>query len=184
MNFITIGTIIICVIIYIIMNRQDDYTSDVNFLTRYSLIPMQVKRGEYYRLLTAGFLHRDFYHLLMNMFALYNIGTAIESYIGSFYYGLFLLISIIGGNLMVTYKSPSTSRTIGLSGGIYGLMMIYFVLLWSLGLFAIPSIRMSAIRVLVVNAVISFMPNVSLDGHLGGALTGIILGFLYIFILS
>ena len=47
-------------------------------------------------------------------------------------------------------------------------------------MFAYPSIRYSLIRTVIVNAIISFMPNVSMMGHLGGAIVGAILGFFLI----
>lgn len=168
---VTIITIAICCIIYYFQTNSNN-----DLVGKYAMFNMQVRRGQYYRLLTSGFLHGSISHLLMNMFALYNLGSSIEGYLGSIRFAIYLLLSIIGGNLMVYFKEKRNVLTVGISGGLYGIMFIYFVLLWRLGYLSIPSIRMSVIRNVVINAVITFMPGISMYGHLGGAIAGIILG--------
>ena len=179
MNYpITILLIIICGIVYFLQ-----YQSGEEFTSKYAMMSLQVKRGQYYRLLTSGFLHGNISHLLMNMLALYNLGSALEPFLGSVKFLIAILLSIVGGNLMVYLKERRTVMTVGISGGLYGLMFIYFVFLWSLGLLTIPSIRNSVLRTILINAFITFMPGISMYGHLGGALSGIILGLLFSFIL-
>lgn len=174
---ITILVIIVCCIVYYLQTNSRE-----EVVSKYAMLNMQVRRGQYYRLLTSGFLHGSISHLLMNMFALYNLGSSIEGYLGSIKFLICLLLSIIGGNLMVYFNEKRNVITVGISGGLYGLMFIYFVLLWRLGLLAIPSIRMSVLRNVIINAVITFMPGISMYGHLGGAMSGIILGLIVSFI--
>jgi membrane associated rhomboid family serine protease len=93
---------------------------------------------EYYRLLTSGFVHADWTHLLVNMFVLYSFGEFIESYIyASFgpsagrliFLGMYLL-NIIFANLLTFYKhkdNPSFS-SIGASGAVSGIIFIFIML--------------------------------------------------------
>ena len=108
----------------------------------------------------------------MNMLSMYNLG-ALEMVFGHGLYALILIASIIGGNLLsFLLEGSDTTVTLGISGGLYGLMAAYLVFLFKLGLLAEPSIRFSLLRMLGVNLLINLMPNVSRMGHAGGFLTG------------
>src|SRR4029450_12673292 len=71
--------------------------------------------GEYYRLLTAGFLHAGLFHLLTNMLSLWILGTMIEPAIGSWRFGLIYFVSLLCGSLGALVLSPD-SLTVGASG--------------------------------------------------------------------
>ncbi len=180
---VTLCTIFFCVVFYLIMMGMSRRGRYDDLFNAYALIPYQVKRGQFYRLVTAGFLHLSPVHILMNMIALYNLGSFLEPLLGSIRFVIVLVLSIIGGNLLVTYQGNPQTRTVGISGGLYGLMMVYFVLLFRLGLLQNPSVYSSVIRTIVLNVMISFTPGVSLQGHAGGACVGIVLGFLYFYVL-
>lgn len=177
---VTLGAILICIIFWIVQYMSSQKNHNDSFLYKYALIPMQVKRGDYYRLITAGFLHVRPYHILMNCFALYNIGTAIEPYLSSGIFAIVLILSIIGGGICCTFLSKQDSLTIGISGGVFGLLAAYIVILYKLDLLSNPSIYTDIIRVLGVNLFISLMPGVSWQGHLGGFLVGLITAFIFI----
>ncbi len=167
---ITWLTIAVCVILCIVMNRSS-YPLDA--AVKYgAMMPIRVKRGEYWRLLTAGFLHLQIIHLLMNMFSLYNLGS-LERTFGSPLYALILFGSVIGGNLLSYFTGQEdTSISLGISGGLYGLLAAYMVMMFKLGLLGVPAVRYSLLRILIVNLAINLMPNVSRMGHAGGFLTG------------
>ena len=129
---------------------------------------------EYYRFITAGLLHLDFFHLLVNMIALKSLGTIVEKRFGRYNFLLILLISIIGGNLFV-FMMNNNILVIGISGGLYGLMASILVLLFESGLYRVPQIRMNIISILLMNLLISLMPGISLAGHLGGFIFGLLL---------
>ena len=129
---------------------------------------------EYYRFITAGLLHLDFFHLLVNMIALKSLGTIVEKRFGRNNFLLILLISIIGGNLFV-FMMNNNILVIGISGGLYGLMASILVLLFESGLYRVPQIRMNIISILLMNLLISLMPGISLAGHLGGFIFGLLL---------
>ncbi len=162
--------IAVCTVLFLLLNRsQDPVTAAVKYG---AMMPMRVKRGEYWRLLTAGFLHIQIWHFLMNMVALYNLGT-LEYVFGHGLFAGILLISIVGGNLLsFLLEKDDTRITLGISGGLYGLLAAYMVLLFKLGMLAEPSIRFSLLRMLGINLLINLLPNVSRMGHAGGFLTG------------
>ena len=176
---VTIVVIVICLLIWLRIRRNTQYNVREDLVGKYAMIPLQVERGEWYRLFTYGFIHVDVYHIFMNLYALYNLGSFLEPLLGSFKFALILFLSILGGGFFIS-RGQRLTRTIGISGGLYGLLATYFILLFKLGMFAYPSIRASLIRTVLVNAIISFMPNVSMMGHLGGAIVGAILGFFLI----
>src|ERR687892_129835 len=64
--------------------------------------------GEYWRLLTAGFLHAGFFHLLFNMFALYILGTLLEPAIGRLRFGLIYFVSLFAGSFGALLLEPNS----------------------------------------------------------------------------
>lgn len=172
-NIVSYAAIAVCVIMYILINRSN---YPVDAAVKYgALMPLRVKRGEYWRLLTAGFLHIQIWHLVMNMLSLYNL-SSLELVFGHGLFAVILLASIIGGNLLsFLLEGNDTTLTLGISGGLYGLLAGYLVYLFKLGLLADPSVRFSLLRVLGINLLINFMPNVSRMGHAGGFLSGFVI---------
>lgn len=165
--------ILICVGIWLVKVGRGG-SQGISDLMKYSLIPMQVKRGQRYRLITSGFIHIAGMHLFANMYSLYNLGT-MEYILGHLRFAVILLLSIIGGGLACTYYSREDTATVGISGGLYGLLAAYLVWLFKTGLIYNASIRMSILRVLIVNLLINFLPGISRQGHAGGFITGFLL---------
>jgi membrane associated rhomboid family serine protease len=124
---------------------------------------------EYWRLLTAGFLHAGLFHLMFNMFALYVLGTLIEPAVGRFRFGLIYVVSLLAGSFGALLLSPS-SPTVGASGAIFGLMGAAVIVMRNRGLSAMES---GLGFWIVLNLVITFtVPNISIGGHVGGLLGG------------
>ena len=124
--------------------------------------------GEWYRLLTAAFLHYGPIHLGMNMLALWWIGRPLEDWLGPFRYLLLYLVSGLAGSAGALIASPG-AVTVGASGAIFGILGAAIVLerqqTYVLG--------GSAITLLVVNLAFTFaVPGISIGGHLGGAAGG------------
>ncbi len=90
------------------------------------LIGTQVVAGEWWRIVTANFLHLDLLHLAMNMFALMYLGKFVEHSLGTFRFSLAYIISGLGSMLVITYvdtKWITTPQvTVGASGAIMGLL--------------------------------------------------------------
>ena len=164
------AVIAVCVVMCILLNRSQ---FPVDAAVKYgALVPLRVKRREYWRLLTAGFLHIQIWHLLMKMQSMYNM-SGLEYVFGVPLYALILFGSVIGGNLLsVFFAEDEAQVSLGLSGGLYGLLGAYFVLLFKMGALGSTSVQMSLLRMALVNLLINLMPNVSRMAHAGGFLTG------------
>jgi membrane associated rhomboid family serine protease len=130
---------------------------------------------EYWRLVTAGFLHAGFFHLLFNMFALYVLGGLLEPAVGRFRFGLIYFVSLLAGSFGALLVSPN-SPTVGASGAIFGLMGAAVIVMRNRGLSAVES---GLGFWIVLNLVITFtVPNISIGGHIGGLLGGGLAAFL------
>ena len=134
-----------------------------------------VLAGEWWRLLSMGLIHGSFMHLAVNMFSLYNLGSVLEKTYGTVRYLIILVLSTLCGSLL-TLACSTNAVTVGLSGGLYGLMASWFVLLGVRGAFKDPYMRSSVFRILLINLMINFMPNIGVLAHLGGFVGGLLLG--------
>ena len=166
-TFVIIG---ICGLAFFTLSPDSSY--------KYGIMPLQIKRGQYYRIITGAFLHASISHLFMNMFSLYNIGAFLETFVGSPKFAIILGLSIVASSLAITFFGKPDTITVGMSGGLYGLLGYYVVLLFKLGILFNSNVSGSLIRVLLINLAISLMPGVSLLGHLGGFVVGALLGFI------
>lgn len=178
---VTITMISISLILYFLMyyfQYQTNYNySEVSIIVAFGGYYQAFVRGlhQYYRLLTSGFLHIDFFHLFMNMYALYIVGPGIERKYGSKNMLLTMIASIIMGNVFV-YLLQGNTIALGISGGIYGLLGLIVINAFSSGLVNQPEYRRQLFYMLGINMFISLLPDVSLLGHLGGFVSGIIIG--------
>lgn len=140
--------------------------------------PLVVQGNEYFRLITAGFVHIDFFHLLINLMAFRNLGVMMEPVLGKVRYFLVLLAGILFGNIFVFIVDGGVIG-LGLSGGLFALMGALIVYLFETQAIRNPRIRGQVISTLLINLMISILPNVSMMAHLGGFQAGIFLGFIF-----
>lgn len=145
-------------------------TASVMFGAYYK--PLIVAGNEWFRLLTAGFLHADIFHLLMNLFALNMIARVAEPVLGKRKFLTLLLSGVIAGNVFVFIRNDA-SIGLGLSGGIFALMGWLVIYLFESGAFQNKKLRNEILYTLLLNAMISMMPGISFMAHLGGFVTGI-----------
>lgn len=135
-----------------------------------------VADGEWWRLLTAGFIHAGIGHIAFNMLALWWLGGALESYIGT---GRMLGIyfsAVLWGSAGAIILSPN-SLTVGASGGVFGLMAAMLIIERQRGVALLGS---SIGAVLVLNLAITFfLPGISIGGHLGGLVGGAAAAFAF-----
>jgi len=134
-----------------------------------------VAGGEWWRLVTGGFLHAGIIHLAFNMFLLWMLGSQLERLLGTTSYLILYFGSLLSGALGVMLLDP-LALTVGASGAVFGLMgatVIYQfrrgVSPWSNGIGSL----------LIINLIFTFArPNISVGGHLGGLLGGLLIGWL------
>lgn len=140
-----------------------------------------VASGEWYRIVTSGFLHLGIPHLLLNMYALYLFGPLVERMYGHAEFLAIYLLGVIGGSVLTLLLQPVPGAA-GASGAIFGLFAVVFVAARRHKVIASGQSRalMSQVgSLLVINLVITFIfPFISWTGHLGGLMIGGVLGFL------
>ena len=126
--------------------------------------------GEVYRLLTGAFLHAGPLHLLLNMFALYILGTLIEPAIGTLRFLGIYFAALFAGAFGALLLSDPNQVTVGASGAIFGLMGAGFVIARQRG---IDELASQIGLFVVLNLVFTFsIPGISIGGHLGGLVGG------------
>jgi membrane associated rhomboid family serine protease len=127
-----------------------------------------IEDGEYWRLVTAGFLHYGILHLALNMFMLYLLGSEMEPSLGRLRFGIIYFVALLGGSFGALLLEPD-ALTAGASGAVFGLMGGAFVLMRKRG---INPFETGLGLLLVINILLSFRPGISLGGHIGGLVAG------------
>ncbi|QVK18472.1 rhomboid family intramembrane serine protease [Mycoplasmatota bacterium] len=143
------------------------------------LVPSYVFAGEYYRLFITMFLHGSVIHYLFNtFFGLLILGAGLEKLIGSIKFLIIYLFSGLVSSLFVLVFSYSEDLTIGASGAVFGVLGAFlFIILFKKNLLSFSD-RTYIRNLLIVNLIFTFVtPFISKSGHLGGLITGFILGF-------
>ncbi|HXY85795.1 MAG TPA: rhomboid family intramembrane serine protease [Gaiellaceae bacterium] len=131
-------------------------------------IAVGVAHHQYWRLLTAAFLHYGPFHILLNMIALWWFGTLLEQRIGSGKFLMLYIVSGLAGSAGALILSPNTP-TVGASGAIFGVLGAGFVLEQQRDYV----FGGTALGMIVLNLVLSFtIANISIGGHIGGLLGG------------
>jgi membrane associated rhomboid family serine protease len=125
--------------------------------------------GEWWRLVTGGFLHAGLLHLGFNMYLLWILGGALERYAGPWRMLAIYFSALLWGSAGAVLLSPD-SHTVGASGAVFGLMAALFLLERQRGVALLGG---SVGVLLAVNLVFTFaFPGVSIGGHIGGILGG------------
>jgi len=133
-----------------------------------------VRDGEWYRLITSGFLHYGLLHVGFNMFILYQLGLLLEPAFGRLRFGLLYFASLLGGSVGALLLSPN-ALTAGASGAVFGCMAAVVVALRRRGVGVLQS---NIGMLLIINLVLTFTVNgISIGGHLGGLVAGAVGGF-------
>ena len=166
--------IAICFVVWLFIQLFPSDSTITNSILIGAFYKPFVLAGEYWRLLTAGFVHVDLWHLAMNMMAFLSLGKIFEPLLGVRRYLLILIPSIIVGSLFVL-ASPENSFVVGISGGIYGLLAAYITLILRTGGWRMPPVRAALMNMLFINLLLNFLPNISVHAHLGGFVTGLII---------
>jgi len=137
---------------------------------------MGVAHGEWWRMITAAFLHYGPLHLGMNMYGLYLGGTLLEGVIGRWRFALLYLASGIAGSAGALIVTPN-SATAGASGAIFGVFGALFVLERKRHISTGGQVAV----LIVLNLVFTFaVPGISIGGHIGGLVAGVALMFMYL----
>jgi membrane associated rhomboid family serine protease len=129
-----------------------------------------VAEGEWWRLVTAAFLHYGPLHLGMNMLVLWLLGQGVEEYFGHVRFALLYVVAGLAGSAGALLWSPS-ALTVGASGAIWGIMGAAIVLERR----RIYVFGGQAMMLLLLNVAITlFIPGISIGGHFGGLAGGVL----------
>lgn len=171
--YVTIGLIVTNVVVYLITASQalggfgDPHSATL--FRDWQLQPYAVYIGdEYYRLVTAGFLHVSPLHIGANMIALGFVGAPLERLLGRWRLAAVYLLSLLGGATAIFVFGSPEQPVVGASGAVFGLFAACLVLVRRLGLEP-----QWLIGIIVLNFVFTFsIPGISALGHVGGFVAG------------
>jgi membrane associated rhomboid family serine protease len=134
--------------------------------------------GEWWRIVTAAFLHANIAHIGLNMIALYSVGREVEAVFGKVRFALLYALAVLGSGLSIVYFSAYTVPTLGASGAVFGLFGALVAVGLRLGARG-RSLIMSLLPVLAINLVFTFsIPGISAAAHVGGLVTGFVAGLI------
>jgi membrane associated rhomboid family serine protease len=124
--------------------------------------------GEWWRLLTAAFLHASIIHVGMNMLGLWWFGAPLEAALGRARFLLVYVVSGLAGSAGALIATPN-AITVGASGALFGMLGAALVLERG----GIPVFGGGALGVIVLNLAFTFLiPGISIGGHIGGLIGG------------
>jgi len=139
--------------------------------------PAVVVGHQWWRIVTAAFLHGSITHIAFNMLALYQVGNVVEQLFGKVRFTLLYAVAMLGSGLAVITFSY-TAVTLGASGAIFGLFGALVAVGLRLGARG-RSLIGQVLPIIVLNLVFTFaIPNISAAAHVGGLITGFIAGLL------
>jgi len=169
----------LCVVAYLLQ------VSDSSIVAKYADLPALadgpfaegVAAGQYYRLITAAFLHGSVLHIAFNMYALFAFGTQVENALGRVRYIALYLVSALGGSVLSYVMADVGPRggldvfsatSVGASGAVFGLFGAYYVIAKRL-----RADTGQIVGLIVINLVLGFaIPNIDNWAHIGGLATG------------
>ena len=142
---------------------------------------------EYKRVITSGFLHVGWVHLVMNMFSLYVFYNLLDSHVGNLVFTIIYFASLLGGSLLALYihRNHGDYSAVGASGAVCGIIFASIALFPAAGIgiiglpFSIPGWLYGILFVLYsIYGIKSKKDNIGHEAHLGGALVGMIVALL------
>ncbi|WP_435264003.1 rhomboid family intramembrane serine protease [Tenacibaculum sp. nBUS_03] len=140
-------------------------------------------KKDYKRLITSGFLHVDWTHLLFNMFSFYSFGANLEHQLGSFYFALVYFISLLSGNLfaLLIHKNHNKYSAVGASGAVCGIIFASIALFPNIGMgilflpLSIPGWLFGLLYIsYTIYGIKANNDNIGHEAHLGGAVIGML----------
>ena len=174
--YVTIVIMTICIIfslLSLLLQKNYSEAAVLAFLgADYMTFTLGLK--QLYRLFTTAFIHGGFLHLLTNMYSLFYLGNLMEKIYGHKFFLVLLVYSILCGSLTQAILSENTI-SVGISGGIYGLLIFLVIDLLSKGLINFRSL----IPLIIVNLFINFLSITAWKAHVGGIIAGYVMYVFY-----
>lgn len=163
---VTRSIIVICSVVYLLSWMTNLTSAEYKF----GMSPIDVASGQWWRLLTATFMHASVMHILFNMYALLVLGASLERVLGAVRFAAIYFMGALGGSVAALWFSSVYTISVGASGAIFGLMTATVVV----G----RTMRIDTSQIMFwlgLNVVLGFLsPGIDWRAHLGGALLGAI----------
>lgn len=161
----------VAVFAYTVYQAQDfAHNENSELFVDWFLGPAITASGEWWRLVTSGFLHYGPVHIALNMIALFVLGRDLEPLLGRLRFIAVYLVSLLGGGAAVFLFDNECVATAGASGAVFGLMGGIAVVVFRLKLNPGPALGIIALNIFISVT----LPGISLLGHLGGLVVGAI----------
>lgn len=137
--------------------------------------------NEWYRLLTAMFLHGSLLHVFFNMYVLFYLGALLERILGKWIFLMFYLGTGLLASFAVYALGNPNVVTVGASGAIFGIIGALFIMTYLKPYYFNPYFVRSIRSLTFINVALTFIiPQVSFYGHIGGLLSGFLLYFILV----
>lgn len=142
-------------------------------------INFYIAEGEWWRIITSMFLHAGFFHVLFNMFSLFLFGPELEKIAGKLRFLTIYFLAGIFGNVATFVFEDGYYASVGASGAIFGIFGGFAALVYYTRK-TMPQLKQIMMPIIIISVIFTFLtPNVNVWSHLGGLLTGFLLGLTY-----
>ena len=181
------AVLLICVILYFV-EQAGGHPEDPNTAVRYgAMYAPLVRKGQYWRLVSACFVHFGVWHIIANMYSLYALGPGLEALLGSVPFAVLYLGSGFFGNL-VTYlrdkKRGSGSVSAGASGAVFGLMGAWLMIALDPRFRPYVSVRSLLITLAIHLIYGAVNRRINQWAHLGGLVSGMVISRILLTVLT
>ncbi|KAG9157862.1 hypothetical protein Leryth_000042 [Lithospermum erythrorhizon] len=203
-SFIVANIIMFVVTMFVNNCHKNSVSCVADFLGRFSFQPMKenpllgpssstlekmgaldvdkvVDRHQIWRLFTCIWLHGGVFHILANMLSLLVIGIRLEQEFGFVRIGLIYIIAGLGGSLL-SALFIQTNISVGASGALFGLlgsMLSELITNWTIYENKF-SVLVTLVIIIAINLAVGILPHVDNFAHIGGFLSGFLLGFVFL----
>ena len=138
-----------------------------------------ISTGEWWRFATPVFLHAGLMHLLFNMGALFLFGPELEKLAGKMRFITIYAMAGLFASAATYFIQPLNYLHVGASGAIFGIFGAYGALLYH-GRRSMPELKQIILPIIIIAVVMTFLtPNVNATAHIGGLITGFLIGLSY-----
>ncbi len=183
---ITYTIIAINIVVFMIMGLQGAGVFEPNGLVHLrwgSNYGPLTTSGDWWRLITAGFLHFGIFHLVFNMYALFSVAVHLEPQLGKLQYlTIYVCSAVLAGVASLCWHNEPVNSA-GASGAVFG-MYGAFIAMVSLKLIVIKNMRpllLSILIFLLYNLVSAIRGGIDLAAHTGGLVSGLLMGYIFAF---
>ena len=173
----TFSLFLINVSIYLIESIMsgNPISISIEVLARLGQWNYAVLNGWWWQLFTAMFVHVGILHIGFNMYFLLMMGRQLEGILGSKRLVMVYLVSGLVGNLLTLFLLPPNSISAGASGALFGIVGTLIVITGVIG----GNMQMALVNAFVLFLINSLLPGVNAYAHLGGLVTGMLIGYYY-----